>query len=344
MKKKADLKYIFSSDIINLYLIKGEITMADAKKIAKTALGFAAGTAAAYYGFGGLLCTQVLGRKRLNKNPEDPLQDPIRMTRYVHDELFREADDWFENNMPSDHTILGADGIPLHAEIIKQPEVSHKWAILIHGYTSRPRTMANQGIHYYKQGFNTLFPYLRGHRKSEHKTCSMGYFERYDIVAWINYIAALDPQAEIILHGCSMGAATTMLTTGEELPANVKCAIADCGYTDCWEEYKEQISKVAHLPAFPFLNAADSFAKLFLGWGFKECSPLDAVSRSKTPTLFIHGEKDVFVPYAMMDVLYNACSAEKEKLSVPDAQHDQSCELHPEMYWEATDAFVAKFM
>lgn len=314
--------------------------MAAVNKTVKKLACAAALTAGAYYGFGGLLCHEVLGRKRLNKNPEDPLQDPVRMQRYVNDEVFREADDWFENHTPADHTVIGTDGIPLHAEIIKQPEESHRWAILIHGYTSRPRTMANQGIHYYKQGYNTLFPYLRGHRKSEHRSCSMGYFERYDIVAWINYLVALDPEAEIILHGCSMGAATTMLTTGEDLPGNVKCAVADCGYTVCWDEYKEQIGKVAHLPSFPFLNAADSFAKLFLGWGFKECSPLDAVSRSKTPTVFIHGEKDTFVPYAMMDVLYEACSAKKVKLSVPDAQHDQSCELHPESYWQTIDGFL----
>lgn len=318
--------------------------MADIKKSAKSVLGIAAGTAAVYYGFGGLLCHKVLGRGRLNKNPEDPMQVPEHTLRYATDELFREADDWFESHLPSAHTVLGADGVPLHAEIIRRPCESHKWAILNHGYTSRPRTMANQGIHYYKQGFNTLFPYMRGHRKSEHKTCSMGYFERFDIVTWINYIIALDPEAEIVLHGCSMGAATTMLTTGEKLPDNVKCAVADCGYTSCWDEYAVQIKEMLHLPVFPFLHAGNSFAKLFLGWSFKECSPLDAVSRSETPTLFIHGEMDAFVPYAMMDVLYNACAAQKDKLSVPDAEHDRSCELHPEMYWEKTDAFIAAYI
>ncbi len=318
--------------------------MADIKKTAGKLLCAAAVTAGAYYGFGGLLCYEVLGRKRLNKNPEDPLEDPKRLKRYVTDEVFREADDWFVNNTPADTTIIGTDGVVLHAEIIRQPAESHKWAILNHGYTSRPRTMANQGIHYYKQGYNTLFPYMRGHRKSEHKYCSMGYFERYDIIAWINYITALDPEAQIIIHGCSMGAAITMLTTGEELPDNVKAAVADCGYTDCWSEYSEQIGNVAHLPAFPFINAADSFSKLFRGWSFKDCSPLEAVKRSKTPTLFIHGENDTFVPYAMMDVLYNACASEKDKLSVPDAEHDQSCEMHPEMYWEKTDAFIAKYI
>ncbi len=318
--------------------------MADVKKTIGRLVLAAAGTAGAYYGAGGLLCGVVLGRKMLNRDPEEALDYPPAMQRYVRDELFREADDWFMKNTPAEKTLMGSDGVILHAEVIPQAEKSHKWAILCHGYTSRPRSMANQGIHYYKQGFNTLFPYMRGHRSSEHKFSSMGYYERFDMVAWINYITALDPEAQIIIHGCSMGAAITMMTTGEDLPDNVKCAVADCGYTSCWDEYKEQIGNTAHLPAFPFLYAADSFSKLFMGWSFKDCSPLEAVKRSVTPTVFVHGEKDTFVPYSMMDELYNACSAEKEKLSVPDAEHDQSCEMHPEMYWETIDPFVARHM
>jgi hypothetical protein len=46
----------------------------------------------------------------------------------------------------------------------------------------------------------------------------------------------------------------------------------------------------------------------------------------------------------MRDYLYEACSAEKDKLDVPDAEHDMSCFLHPELYWPKVDAFVAKYV
>ena len=48
--------------------------------------------------------------------------------------------------------------------------------------------------------------------------------------------------------------------------------------------------------------------------------------------------------YRMMDELYEKCAAEKDKLSVPGAKHDESCEKAPELYWEKTDAFIAKYM
>ena len=293
---------------------------------------------------GGIICEGVLGRMYLNHGPAEPLNDPGNLRRYLTVPTYKEADDWFVAACPRDTVLLTEKNERIHANIIKTEHTSHKWAVLVHGYSSRPRTMAKQGYHYAKMGFNTLFPFMRGHRNDEHRHTSFGYYERYDVIEWIHYIISCDPEAEILVHGCSMGAATTMLVTGEPLPENVKCAVADCGFTSAWEEFDEQIGQILHLPSFPFLPAANLFSKLFLGWDFKQCSPVNAVAHSTTPTLFIHGEDDTFVPYRMMDVLYRNCSAEKDQLSVPGAKHDESCEKSPQLYWEKTDAFIGKYM
>ena len=147
--------------------------MSDIKKSVKTAAKIAVGAAGAYYGIGGILCFGALGRRKLNSRPEDALSDAGIMQRYVRDELFREADDWFMSKMPSDYAITGSDGVRLHAEIIKQETESHKWAILNHGYTSRPRTRANQGIHYYKLGYNTVFGFHRKNSGVEKNLCTV---------------------------------------------------------------------------------------------------------------------------------------------------------------------------
>ena len=44
-------------------------------------------------------------------------------------------------------------------------------------------------------------------------------------------------KAEIILHGSSMGAATVLMASGDDLPENVKAIIADSGYTSVWDIY-----------------------------------------------------------------------------------------------------------
>ncbi len=316
------------------------------KKGTKTALavtGAALSATAAYLGVGGALCYSILSKRTCNKHPEELLYIPDNMRRYLRDENFRMADDWYNAENPDDTVLKNEKGETLLAKQILQDEPSHKWLIAVHGYSSRPRAVARQAIHFFKKGYNCIMPCQRAHRNQEAKFTSMGYYERYDIISWINYIVSADPDAEIVLLGISMGSATVMMVTGEVLPKNVKCCIADCGYSNCYDLFKEMISVQTGLPAFPFLNAANAFSSLFLGWNFKDCSPIDAVSVSDTPTLFIHGEDDKLVPFWMMEALYESCNAEKAKLACPGAAHDEACSNQPEMYWEAVDSFVNKY-
>ncbi len=317
--------------------------MKKALKAAVTVTGIAAGLGASYVGIGGLLCWGILSKKTCNKYPEELLDIPDNRRRYFTDEKFRTADDWYNATNPKDTVLTNSCGQHLIAKEIRQNSPSHKWLIAVHGYSSRPRAMARQAIWFFKRGYNCLLPLQRAHRNQENKFTSMGYYERYDITAWINYIVSKDPDAEIVLLGISMGSATVMLTTGETLPENVKCCIADCGYSNCYELFRGSITRESGLPEFPFLDAANTFAKIFLGWNFKDCSPIDAVSKSKTPTLFIHGTADPVVPFWMMEALYEKCSAPKDKLTVDGVGHDEACEKAPEKYWEAVESFIEKF-
>ena len=48
----------------------------------------------------------------------------------------------------------------------------------------------------------------------------MGWLDRLDIISWINWIIEQDPDAQIVLHGVSMGAATVMMTSVKFLRMN----------------------------------------------------------------------------------------------------------------------------
>lgn len=304
----------------------------------------AAGTAV-YLTLGGLTYERVLNRRFTNQNND---------ARHLSDELYKyygspeeqmDADAWFVAMRPEDTAVVNTSGKTMHSNIFKQKEYTQKWAVVLHGYTSCPRGMAEQCRYFYKKGFNVLAPTLRSFGDDNQKYCSMGYKDKDYVVDWVDYITDMDPKAEIVILGVSMGSATTMLVTGEErLADNVKCAVADCGYTSAWDEFASEITNHYHLHKFPVLYAANTVSKLRGNFDFKKCSPIEAVARSKTPTLFIHGEKDDFVPYWMMDKLFNACTAEKEKLSIPDAYHAESCSVHPELYYPAIDKFIAKYI
>ncbi len=314
-------------------------------KSAKTFVKTAVGVTAVFFAVGEVAYERILNRRFTSQNNNCRVIEPEVLQYYGKPELQADADSWFVSMKPEDTFLVGSLGKKMHANIFMQKEYTDKWAIVIHGYTSSPRGMAPQGRYFYKKGFNVIMPTLMSFGKDEQKYCSMGYYDRYYIKDWVNYILSIDCDAKIALLGVSMGSATTMLVTGEEdLPLNVKCAVADCGYTSCWDEFTTQCKVMYKVPSYPVMNFVNTVSKLRGNFDFKKCSPLEAVAKSVTPTLFIHGENDTFVPYPMMAKLFDACTAEKEKLSVPDATHANSCDVHPEIYFPAIDKFVDRYI
>ena len=252
---------------------------------------------------------------------------------------------WLLNNSNyTDEYITSSDNLKLHSYQIKNETSSDKWVITVHGYTSEGINMSSYAKKYYDNGYNVLIPDLRAHGLSEGDYIGMGWDDRLDIISWINYILNEDPNAEIILHGVSMGAATVLMTSGEEIPSNVKAIVADCGYTSVWDEFAYQLDDLFSLPEFPILNVSSIVSKIRAGYFLGEASSIDQVKKSKTPILYIHGDQDDFVPYYMMEELYNATSSEKEMLTIKGAEHAKASEVDPETYWTSVNNFINKYI
>lgn len=244
----------------------------------------------------------------------------------------------------TDETLTSFDNLNLHAYKVLNQNDSNKWVITVHGYTSEGINMSSYAKNYYDIGYNVLIPDLRSHGLSEGDYIGMGWDDRLDIIDWINTILEYNPNAEIVLHGVSMGAATVSMVSGEDLPSNVKAIVADCGYTSVWDEFAYQLDDLFSLPEFPILNVSSLVAKVRAGYFLGEASTLKQVAKSKTPILFIHGDEDDFVPYYMMEELYNATSSEKEMLTIKNAGHAKASEVDPETYWTTVSNFTSKYI
>ena len=252
---------------------------------------------------------------------------------------------WLSENSEDVYILSTNNGnLKLHAYEINANENSDVWAIVIHGYTVKGSTMTGFAKVFTQKGYNVLMVDLRGHGMSEGDYIGMGIHDRLDIMDWINYLIDKNVKSKIMLFGISMGAATTMATTGEELPSNVKLAISDCGYTSVWDEFSYQLKRLFDLPEFPILYAASAVCKIRAGYSFKEVSIIEQVKKSKTPILFIHGSEDDFVPFKMLNEVYEAATCEKEKLVVEGAGHGMSWATDTELYWSTIDSFIEKYL
>ena len=244
-------------------------------------------------------------------------------------------------------TIMADDGATLQAFYIAAPTPSKRTAIPVHGYTDHPFGMLQYAWLYQRElNCNVLLPALRYHGASEGRAIQMGWFDREDVLRWIGEADRLFGEGQqMVVHGVSMGAATTMMLAGDDrLPRSVRCLVEDCGYTSVWEQFRKELREDYGLPAFPLLYAADLLCRLRYGWGFREASALKQVAGCDRPMLFIHGGNDTYVPTAMAEPLYAAKQGAKALWIAPDSPHASSFADHPAEYAARVKAFVEQYL
>lgn len=255
----------------------------------------------------------------------------------------KEEKDWF-SKIRKNVYINSKDGLKLHGYEIINENGNGNYIIACHGYSGSANDMARYAKWYYSMGYSLIIPDARAHGTSEGHVRGMGWLERLDIPIWINKILSEHEDAKIALFGISMGAATVMMTSGEELPKQVCAVIEDCGYSSAWDEFEKQLKNMFHLPSFPLMNVASIVTKIRGGYSLKEASAVNQHKKCKLPVLFIHGKDDQFVPFEMLDIVYDAATTAKEKLAVENAGHAMSSTKEPEIYWNTVKAFLNKHM
>lgn len=254
------------------------------------------------------------------------------------------TDLWLQSIDKETAYIKSEDGLMLAASEFKTNNDIDKWVILVHGYTSKQSYVYDISRHYSEKGYNILTPDLRAHGESEGKYIGMGWLDRKDLLLWINYLLSNHPNAKIVLHGVSMGAATVMMASGEVLPVNVNAIVEDCGYTSVWDIFSSELKARFGLPAFPVLNAASAVTNIRAGYDFKEASSIEQMKNSKKPMLFIHGDDDKFVPTSMVYQLYDNANIPKELVVVDGAGHAESRFTDEELYYGSVFNFINKFV
>lgn len=205
--------------------------------------------------------------------------------------------------------------------------------LIFHGYGGNAERDLSGGVERcFALGRSVILIDQRGAGQSEGKVCSFGINERRDCLDWIKYATErFGKDRPLIIGGVSMGAATVMMASGEDLPENVVCVMADCGYSSAKKIIKKVVREMK-LPEdllYPFIKLG---ARIYAGFDLEETSPIEAVARSKTPIVFIHGDNDDFVPHSMSVECFNACKAPKKLVTIEGAGHGLAYPVNPKKY------------
>ena len=216
---------------------------------------------------------------------------------------------------------------------------SSRTAIVVHGWRDCAiKFFWLARIYEHELGYNVVMPELHGCGESEGEAIQMGWKDRLDVMQWLKTFQA----DTMVVHGVSMGAATTMMLSGEQMPGGIKDLrfVEDCGYTCVWDEFAGQLKEQFGLPEFPLMHSTSLLCRLRYGWSFDEASALKQVSKCHYPMLFIHGDADTFVPSQMVYPLYEAKPDPKSLWIASGAEHAKSYKEHKAEYISRIRAFV----
>lgn len=289
--------------------------------------------AAAHYAYRIAFFSPAEGREKL-PTFSDPQYKPYReaidaMLQALKERPYEEA------------TITSHDGLALFGRYYHTADGA-PLAIGFHGYRSSYLSdFCGGSAISFSQGYNLLLIDQRAHGRSEGKTISFGIQERQDCLSWIHYaVDRFGPDTKILLYGVSMGAATVLMSSGLDLPANVKGIVADCPYAVAEDIIVDVGKKSMGLPAAFTLPFARLGARIYGSFNLNATNAILAVQKTKTPILIIHGDADCFVPAEMSARVQRANPQMVRRVTFPGADHAMSYMVDTPRYWQVVTEFM----
>ncbi len=281
-------------------------------------------------------------------NPSPHGVEDIERCRAKADSLLPGSTFWYDSlktaGLLRDTFITGHRDFRIHAcyAPAAEPANAQGTAIVVHGYGDNHFVFLYL-VRMYRDylNYNVLFPDLQYHGYSEGDHIQMGWYDRLDLLKWIEVAHGIFDDDFMVLHGVSMGAATVMMASGEQLPDYVRCIVEDCGYSSVVSQFNNNRRQSFPFVAPDILQSASLVCRHKYGWGFWEATTLTQLPGCTIPMYFIHGDADDFVPVENLYKNFEAKSqGYKEYWIVPGAVHANSFAKYPEEY----KARVADFL
>lgn len=267
-------------------------------------------------------------------HPENKILDSYR-------EVVQNGMDYIKNTPSKQVYTKSFDGLKLAAKYYDNN--SENTMILFHGYRSAAARDFSCAVKMYSDmGFNILLCDQRSHGKSEGKLITFGVKERYDVLSWVQFVNREYAPKGIALGGMSMGATTVIFACDLELPSNVKCVVADCGFTSPADIIKLVSKKNFKINADYVLPIFDVFCKLFGKFSLFELSTPEVIRKSNIPLLLIHGKADGFVPCEMSQRGYDANSQISELVLIEEADHGMAFLKDTKTVYFKLESFLKK--
>ena len=235
-----------------------------------------------------------------------------------------------------------SDGIVLKGWYVPAASAARGTIVYCHGLNRTRIEMLPMAAFGHQLGYNGLLFDLRHQGASGGELTTLGYQERWDVIAAVRY-ALYQQQATgpVILWGISMGAAAALMAAAES--PDVAAVISDSSFSSLRATVEHHWKLFFGLPSFPFANEIAYWIAWRGGFRPSDFDLVKAVVRiGDRPVLFVALQEDRRMPPSIAQTLYsNAASPQKALIVLPGHRHGEGFNQATERYEMAVRQFLS---
>jgi uncharacterized protein len=229
---------------------------------------------------GVILCEGALHATRVSVTPEPALALASEMGGSVRDVQIR-----------------AFDAVPLRAWLFEPARANGGTAMLFHGMADSRLSELGYARLLLKHGYRVLAADERGNASSGGDIETFGVLERRDTHAWADWLFANTPTARLYGLGESMGAGVLLESLDTE--PRFRAIVAESAFQNFREVAYDRVAQhfgtrleLKRPLYFGIVESGFLYARWRYGIDLDHASPEDAVARTRTPVLLIHGRAD----------------------------------------------------
>jgi fermentation-respiration switch protein FrsA (DUF1100 family) len=218
---------------------------------------------------------------------------------------------------------------------------SKKIVITVHGHGANRYEGARWFKSLHKAGFNILTFDLRNSGHSPKGITTMGYYEKYDVIAAVDFAEKVKGMTSIGVFGVSMGSSSSI--PAMVLDKRIKAGVFEATLANLKDQFGDIITRNFGLPKFPVLNLAILFFELRSDVDIDEMNNEDIVGEiSPRPVFLIHCSKDDYIGYDHGLRMFKAAKEPKQTWTTDCNRHAQAWQSDPDQAEKLVTEFFKK--
>jgi len=242
---------------------------------------------------------------------------------------------------PENVTFPASDGLNLKGWFLPQTD-STKAIVLLHGVRANREQVLPRALWLHSLGYNVLLYDARGCGESAPALHSFGHYETRDLIGALHWLQDRG-MTRIGCLGCSQGAATILLASGQ-LPPSVHAVVAEASYATLQNTIDDHFRAHTALPGCFFGMLVVPFSEAKLDLKVAEVSPLHEIPKLQAPLFIIGGTSDKMAPPAGTHQLFEAATSEKNLWMIEGARHADLLSYTEAEYKKRVGDFLKKHL